>query len=288
MNQVVNIDGVLYGPDDAKISVFDHGFLYGDSIYETMRTFHRKIFLVDRHLTRLQNSARMLSLPLPAPGEKLQAELERTIAATSNPECYVRMIITRGKGKIGLDVALSQGSSYVIIVMPLDPHPVEYYEKGVKVAIVDVRRNDRLSLNPGIKTCNLLNNVLAYMQTKEENAFEGLLCNLAGYVTEGTVTNVFFVQDGILITPPAEAGLLLGVTRGLTLELASREDIPSSEKNLTPEDVMKCEECFLTGTTKGIMPVNQIGSRFLSPAPGPVTKKLMTAYHQFVEESTRS
>lgn len=283
MNRIVNIDGKLYAPEEARISVFDHGFLYGDSIYETMRTYDRKIFLLDRHLIRLQNSAGMLRLSLPLSAGELEAELYRTVDAVEG-ECYIRMIVTRGRGRIGLDTALCEKASYVLLVAPYEPLPEEWYKKGVKIALVDVRRNDRLSLNPGIKTCNLLNNVLAYMQTKDEQAYEGILCNLAGFIAEGTVSNVFIVRDGVLLTPPAEAGLLLGVTRGLTLELATKEGIPAVERNITPEEFVSSEECIITGTTKGLLPVSRIGARVLDPVPGPITARLLDAYDSFVAE----
>lgn len=284
MKQLVNIDGTVYPAEEAKISIFDHGFLYGDNIYEAVRTHRGKLFLVDRHMERLQNSARMLHLPLPLPAEKIKAEIVRTVEAAANPESYVRLIVTRGVGRIGLDIDLSSKPSYIIIVIPLEPPPPSYYKDGVKIALVDVRRNDRLSLNPGMKTGNLLNNVLGYMETKKENAYEGIFCNIAGYVTEGTVSNVFIVKNGRLITPPPEAGLLLGVTRGLTLELAAENGIPAEQRIFFPAEMLQADECFITSTTKAILPVKQLGERNFSPVPGPITQKLMDAYHHFAEE----
>lgn len=282
MNQIVNIDGKFYPPEEAKISVFDHGFLFGDSIYETMRTYKRKLFLIDRHMLRLENSARMLSLRLPLPVVKIRSEIERTIQATENPECYIRMIITRGTGEISLDIDLCEKPSFVIIVRPFESLPPSYYEKGVKVALVHIRRNDLQSLDPSMKTCNLLNNVLAFREAKEQNAFDGILCNIAGFVTEATASNVFAVKDGTLLTPPPDAGLLQGVTRWLILELAAQSLIPIREKNITPDELLSSEECFITSTTKGVLPVNQISETSLKPVPGPVTRKLMEAYRNFV------
>lgn len=278
--QIVNIDGMLYPPEEAKISVFDHGFLYGDNVYETMRTVSRKVFVVDRHMQRLQNSARMLRLALPLPVSGILSELARTVEATDNVECYVRLIVTRGIGRIHLDMDRSERSSYIIIVQPFEPLPAEYYEKGIKTALVAIRRNSQMSLNPGIKSGNLLNNVLAYMQAKEQDAFEGILCNLDGFVTEGTGSNVFFARSGVLWTPPLEAGLLPGVTRGLVLELARKQGIETGERNITPEEVGQFEECFITGTTKGVLPVREIsGTQFT--APGPITTRILNAYRRF-------
>ena len=281
--QIVNIDGQLLAPQDAKISVFDHGFLYGDNVYETMRTYGRRVFVVDRHMQRLQNSAKMLRLNLPLPVEEFKKEITRTVEATDNPECYLRLIVTRGVGRIHLDMDRSERASYIIIGNPFEPVPAEYFEKGIKIAVVTIRRNSQMSLNPGIKSGNLLNNVLAYMQAKEQGAFEGILCNFAGFVTEGTTSNIFMVKNQALWTPPLEAGLLPGVTRGLVLEFARDEGIHAGERNISPEELDECEECFITGTTKGVLPVSQINSVTV-PAPGPITRRIMDAYRRFVEK----
>ncbi|HSE40242.1 MAG TPA: aminotransferase class IV [Acidobacteriota bacterium] len=282
--QIVNIDGTLYSAEDAKISVFDHGFLYGDNIYETLRTYRGRIFLIERHLLRLQLSAEFIQLTLPLNVKEFQKELERTAAEGKNQESYIRLIVTRGRGAITLDPDRSERASFVIIVNPLEPYPREYYEKGVKVAMVSIRRNDRQTLNPRIKSGNLLNNVLAFAQAKSERAFEGILCNLAGNVTEATSSNVFIVKNEILITPSLESGLLSGVTRGLVLELAASKQIPIEERDVHPSEMMQCDECFITSTTKGVMPVNQISERQLKSAPGAVTRQVMEAYQQFVDE----
>jgi branched-chain amino acid aminotransferase len=284
MGQIVNIDGTLFPPEEAKISVFDHGFLYGDNIYEAMRTYRVRIFLIERHLFRLEVSANMINLNLPLSPADFQRQMERTVSAGGNNESYIRMIVTRGKGAISLDIDSSERASFVIIVKPLEQFPREYYQRGVKLAMVSIRRNDRQSLNPRIKSGNLLNNVLAYMQAKSEGAFEGILCNLAGYVTEATSSNVFLVKKGKLITPSLDAGLLSGVTRGLVLELAAAQQIQIEERNVLPDELLLCDECFITSTTKAVLPVNQIGETRLPEAPGVVTKEIMDAYRKFVDE----
>jgi branched-chain amino acid aminotransferase len=285
MAEIVNLNGRIVKASEAKVSVFDHGFLFGDSIYETMRTFGGRIFLVERHLQRLQNSARMLRLQLPISVEKIRDELNRTVAEGGNSESYIRLIVTRGIGRIILDPDAAEGSNYVIIVLPFNPLPAEYYEKGIVLALVSTRRNDQQSLNPGMKTSNLLNNVLAFMEAKDSKALEGILQNLSGYITEGTGSNVFLVTGGRLITPSLDSGLLPGVTRGLVLELAKKESIPVEEMNVPPEMLIGCDECFITGTTKGVLPVRQIDDHSLTAAPGPITKKLMQAYHKFVDNT---
>jgi branched-chain amino acid aminotransferase len=286
MQQVVNIDGTISSASEARISVFDRGFLFGDSIYETLRTYKRQPFLIERHLQRLENSARMLYLKLPLTLSETAEQIRKTVDASDNQECYIRIIVTRGtSGKIGLDIHSSKKASFVIIVVPLEPPNSSAYETGVKVSLVSVRRNDITTLNPKIKSSNLLNNVLAYVQAKEHNSFEGILCNIAGNVAEGTGSNVFIIRKGELWTPPAEAGLLEGVTRALTLELANEEKIPVKEQNFTPEQMLQSQECFITSTTKEILPVSQIDETPLANVPGPITKKLMLAYRRFVDRS---
>jgi len=282
MTQLVNIDGKLFAPEDAKISVFDHGFLFGDSVYDTMRTYGGRVFLLDEHMQRLENSARMLYLKLPLTAEELKSEILRTVHASSNPECYVRLMVTRGVGKIGLDIRLCKNTSTVILVQPLEPPLARFYQEGVPVTIVTVRRNDPRALNPKMKSSNLINNILAYHEAAESGAFEGILCNPSGFVAEATGSNIFLIRDHVLLTPPPEAGLLEGVTRALVLDLATKKKIPFVEKNITPEEFKQAEECFLTSTTKAILPVRSIDSARLSPVPGPVTRQLMDAYDAFV------
>ncbi|MCI0603178.1 aminotransferase class IV [bacterium] len=283
MEQVINIDGKLLPAAEARISVFDRGFLFGDSIYETLRTYGGKPFLMDRHLQRLVNSANMLFMELPVDLQEFSRQVSRTVEASSNVECYIRIIVTRGAGRIGLDVNLSKQPSYVIIVIPLEPPSPQFYETGIKVSVVSVRRNDITTLNPKIKSSNLLNNVLAYVQAKKEGSFEGILCNMAGNVAEGTGSNIFIVQNGKLKTPPPEAGLLEGVTRALTLDLAAAENVPFEEAHFTPRELLQGDECFITSTTKEILPVRQVDGKEFSVVPGPVTKRLMHAYKKFVK-----
>jgi branched-chain amino acid aminotransferase len=236
--------------------------------------------LIDRHLKRLEISAQMLFLKLPMSLEQIADQVYRTVESSDNPECYIRIIISRGSGKIGLDIHSAKSPTMVILVVPLEPPSPELYEKGVKVSLVKIRRNDVTALNPKIKSSNLLNNVLAYTEAKEQNAFEGILCNMAGNIAEGTGSNVFIARNGILKTPPPEAGLLEGVTRALTLELAQSEKIPVQEVNFTPSEMLEANECFITSTTKEILPVSQIDDKLL--APGPITRRLMNAYRRFV------
>ncbi len=285
MEEVININGVLQEAATAGIPVLDRGFLFGDSIYETLRTYRKKPFLIDRHLLRLENSARLLYMELPESLERLKKEVLRTIEATSNSECYIRIVVSRGAGKrIGLDIDLSAGCTFVIIVVPLETPSDEMYSHGVKVSVVSVRRNDITTLNPRIKSSNLLNNVLAFVEAGRKSAYEGILCNLAGNIAEGTGSNIFMARLGRIVTPPVDAGLLEGVTRALTLDLALSEGIPAEERNFTPRELLDSDECFITSTTKEILPVRKIDDRELAVAPGPFTSRLMKAYRNFVDD----
>ena len=283
MEQVVNIDGKILPAAEATISVFDRGFLFGDSIYETLRTYKRIPFLMDRHLKRLQNSAAMLASELPVSLSEISKRVVTTVESSGNPECYIRIIVSRGTAsKMGLDTSFSKSPRIVIIVVPLEPPSSEYYKRGVKLSLVSVRRNDVTTLNPKIKSSNLLNNVLAYVEAKKSGSFEGILCNIAGKVAEGTGSNVFIVKHGALRTPPPEAGLLEGVTRALVLDLARSEKIPCEEVQFDPVDLLDADECFITSTTKEILPVRQIDDRPLQDVPGKITGQLMKAYRSFV------
>jgi branched-chain amino acid aminotransferase len=289
MQQVVNINGRILPAAEATISVFDRGFLFGDSIYETLRTYNRKPFLIEQHLQRLENSARMLFMDLPMSTNQIAEQVIRAIGASSNNECYVRIIVSRGAGnKIGLDINLSKKAICVVIVVPLEPPAREYYEQGVRISVVSIRRNDVAALNPKIKSSNLLNNVLAYVHAKQQKAFEGILCNSAGNIAEGTGSNLFMVRDGKVKTPPPDAGLLEGVTRALTIDLAFKERLQVQEANFTPEELLQSDECFITSTTKEILPVSAIDDKKFSVVPGSITMKLMKAYRAFVNDWMKS
>ena len=283
MAQVVNIDGRIVPAAEATISVFDRGFLFGDSIYETLRTYNRKPFLIDRHLQRLQNSAAMLSIDLPVPLAEISTRVSQTVEASANHECYIRIIVSRGTAlKMGLDIHFSKSPRIVIIVVPLEPPSSDYYEHGVKISLVSIRRNDITTLNPKIKSSNLLNNVLAYVEAKQQGSFEGILCNIAGNIAEGTGSNIFVIHRGKLRTPPPEAGLLEGVTRALVLDLAASTGLPCEQIQFAPAELLSSDECFITSTTKEILPVSHVDSKAFAVVPGPVTKRLMHAYREFV------
>src|SRR5436190_9124407 len=220
MTATVNVNGRISGEKDAVISVFDHGFLYGEGVYETMRTYHRRPFLYDRHMRRLRRSARMIELPVPFTDEELAAQIRDTQAlAKIDGEVYIRVLVTRGIGELTYDPKATPNPSLIIIVKPQVDPPIDAYEKGVKVVIVDIVRNHPDTVNPMIKSNNLMNSALAAQEAIKQNAFEGVMRNYRGELTECTTANLFVVKNTVALTPPLEAGLLPGTTREFVFEI---------------------------------------------------------------------
>lgn len=283
MGRIVNMDGRLVPPEQAFVSVFDRGFLYGDSVYEVLRTYRGEPFELDRHLDRLENSASLIGLSLPWPRARLAEEVRRALAAAGNAESYVRLVVTRGAGEIGLDPSLARGAQVIIIAKELVTPPPSAYENGVKVALVGVRRNLREAIDPAAKTGNYLNNVLAMGEAQALGAFEALMLDREGRVTEASSANVFAVRAGELLTPPLEVGILEGVTRQGVLALARELSIPLREVGLRPEDLFTADEVFITSTTRELVPVVAIvdarGERAVGGGrPGPVSRRLLEAF----------
>lgn len=276
----VNIDGTLYGRDDARVSVFDHGFLFGEGVYEVVRTYDHRPFLYAEHMQRMRASAARLAIDVPLDDDALLVRIRETIAAASlDGEAYVRILLTRGVGGIGYDPALCPTPTLVVIVQPhVDPTP-EVLRDGVRLALTSVVRNHRESVDPAIKSNNLLNNALAMQQAIQEGAYEALLKNYRGELCECAQANVFFVRDGVLLTPPTTAGLLVGITRAFVLGQAAASGIPAEERVLLESDLAGMQEAFITSTTKAIVPVVTVGSTTIGDGrPGPVTQRLMAAY----------
>lgn len=283
MGRIVNLDGALVAPEQAVISVFDRGFLYGDSVYEVVRTYGGVAFELDAHLQRLENSAELIGLALPWPRERIAGETRRTIEASGNAEAYARVIVTRGAGEIGLDPGLARDGRVIIIAKELVVPPPETYESGVRVALVGVRRNLREAIDPAAKTGNYLNNVLAMRQARECEAFEALMLDRDGRVTEATTANVFVVHGGELSTPPLAVGILEGVTRRVVLELARGLGILAREAELWPAQLLAADEVFITGTTRELVPVvavceGGIEHRIGAGRPGPITQRLLAEF----------
>jgi branched-chain amino acid aminotransferase len=285
---VVNIDGVLVAPEAASVSVFDRGFLYGDSVYEVVRTYGGRPFELPAHLARLAHSAERIGLEPKWGAARTAAEIDRTLDAARNGDApdaegapwnvgerYVRVVMTRGAGAIGLDPALAVDPVALVIVQPLQGPPARAYLEGVKVAVVGVRRASPKAIDPSAKTGARLPNVLAVKEARAAGAHEALLLDDGGFVTEGSSSSVFAVRGGRLLTPPLKAGILEGVTRGIVLGIAAGIGVPAEETPLRPGDLDGADEIFITSTIREIVPVTRLGDRSIgSGRPGPVTHRL--------------
>lgn len=280
---LVYVNGHFVPKEKASISVFDHGFLYGDGIYETLRAYGGKLFLLSKHLSRLKQSAEAISLKLPLSLDKIGEALDETLNVNKLTEAYVRIHISRGPGEIGLNPALCPAPTMIIVTQPFKDYPAEFYENGVAVAIVSTRRNHPLAVSPVIKSTNFLNNILAKIESLKVSAYEGIMLNWEGYVAEGTISNIFTVKRGVLYTPHLDTGILEGVTRDLVLHLARKDRIPAKEIMLRPRDLTGADECFITNTTVEVLPVTRVDDTVIgSGKPGSVTTTLREAYKREV------
>jgi len=274
MANLINVNGTLSRAEDAVVPVMDHGFLYGDSVYETVRTYRGEPFLLDRHLDRLANSCRMIQLAPPSAAD-LEREIRRTVAEAANDESYIRIMITRGVGPIGYERGLCPKPGLFVIVNPLRRVPEESYTRGVACSVGVRRRNPRESLDPAIKSCNLLNNVLAHMEAQDAGAKETILLNTRGFVAEGTHTNVFFIAGGTVKTPALECGLLAGITRQVVLECCREAGLPVEEGEYRIEALASADEAFVTSTLQEVLPVTTLDGKPVGGGrPGPLTRKI--------------
>ena len=285
VSATVNVNGRVYDQDHAVISVFDHGFLYGEGVYETLRTFRGRPFLFGRHMQRLRNSSGMLMLAVPLSDEDMLARCRDTMAVAGlgdrDREAYIRILLTRGVGELSYDPAGCPAPSIVIIVKPqVDPTP-SVYEQGVKIALVDIVRNHPGSVNPLIKSNNLLNNALAMQEAFRRGAYEGVMRNYRGELAECTQSNLFIVKAGVALTPPLDAGLLPGITRAFLFEVGRDVNIPVREAVLRDDDLLGADEVFFTSTTRGVVPATRVDDHVIGTgAPGPVTRALGAAYFE--------
>ncbi len=276
---LVYLDGRFIPAEQAMVSVFDHGFLYGDGIYETMRAYGGRIFLLDKHLSRLKRSAEAIGLHLPLTLELIGEALAESLTVNKLHDAYIRIQVSRGQGEIGLDPALCPAPTMVIVSKPFHDYPAEQFEKGVSAVIVQTRRNHPLALNPAIKSTNTLNNILAKIESLKKGAYEGIMLNWEGYLAEGTISNLFLVKKNVLQTPHVDSGILEGVTRGLVLYLARKQRIQTREALLRPKDLYEADECFITNTTVEVLPVTTVDGKAIGDGhPGPVTNALRKAY----------
>ena len=254
----VYLNGKILHRDEARISVFDHGFLYGDGIYETLRVYDGVVFMFDEHLCRLARSASLISLTLPLDPGSIKNATYETLIKNSLKEAYVRITISRGHGELGLDPDLCAHTTFAIFTLPIHPYPKAYYDSGIRIIIPKTRRNYKDALNPMIKSLNFLNNILAKIEAKKADAYEALMLNPDGFLAECTVSNLFFVKDGILKTPSVDCGILDGITRGILIDIAKRQNIQVIEDKFTKDEIYQADEVFLTNSTMEVMPVRQV------------------------------
>ncbi len=272
----------LVEQEEAKISVFDHGLLYGDGVFEGIRVYNGKVFEHEAHLIRLYKSAKVIRLTIPMDLPTLKKAVEETVKANRIYDGYIRLVITRGPGDLGMNPFLCKHACVIIIVDKIHLYPHELYEKGLKVISVSTIRNHPMSLPPQVKSMNYLNNIFAKIEAVDAGADEAILYNHQGYVAEASGDNIFIVFDGTLYSPPVQAGSLDGITRQVVIKLARQEGIPFVEKNLTRFDLYTADELFLTGTAAEVIGVVEMDGRTIGEGhPGPITQKLREKFYTY-------
>ena len=288
MKVSLNVNGKIVGKNKAVVSVFDHGFLYGDSVYETLITYEGKPFLLDLHLERLYQSAKAIHIKPSWTKERYKKEIQKTLktlVTNNKKKCLIRISLTRGVGPIGLDPALCKKPTNIIYAQEFRDYPPSFFKKGVQISLVATQRNSRFALNPAIKSCNFLNNILAYIEAKKHNSVEGVMLNFKGEITEGTTSNIFIVKNGVLKTPHLQSGILAGLTRHMIFKICKSEKIKVQETYLRPKDVLSADECFISSTTREIMPVTSCnGKKINKGRVGLITNKLINSFHSHVQK----
>jgi branched-chain amino acid aminotransferase len=282
----IYIDGKFYDQKNAKISVFDHGLLYGDGIFEGIRAYNGRVFRLAEHVERLFCSAKSILLKIPLTPEQVARAVVDTCRKNKIRDGYIRLVVTRGAGTLGLNPFKCTHPSVIIIADKIQLYPTEVYERGLELITVATTRNLHSALNPAIKSLNYLNNIMAKIEALNAGFEEAIMLNAEGYVAECTADNLFIVKGGQLLTPPLSAGALHGITRGVAMELARQNGLAVSEPNLTRHDLFNADECFLTGTGAEIIAVVKIDGRIIGRGqPGPVTGKLVAQYRQLTQVS---
>ena len=280
------INGKLFDKADAKVSVFDHGLLYGDGVFEGIRIYGGKVFLFREHIERLYESARHIALEIPLNREQMMQAVLDTVKANAKQDGYIRLVVTRGAGYLGLDPNKCSDPQVIVIVDDITLYPAEYYEKGLSVITASVIRNHPNALSPRIKSLNYLNNILAKIEAVRAGCQEAVMLNHNGEVAECSADNIFMVKRGVIRTPHLVAGLLEGVTRNAVIELARAAKITVQEMALTRHDIYSADECFLTGTAAEVAPIVQCDGRPIGNGkPGPITRQLRERFHQMTRSS---
>ena len=281
----IYLNGKIVDKADAKVSVFDHGFLYGDGVFEGIRVYSGRVFKHREHIDRLYESARALLLDIPMTHEQMIAAVEQTVKANGKPDGYIRLIVSRGAGTLGLDPRKCE-PQIIIIVDDIALYPAELYDTGLEIITASTIRNHPNALNPRIKSLNYLNNILAKIEAIRAGCLEAIMLNIQGEVAECTGDNIFVVKNGVLKTPPPDAGILEGITRNAVLGLAATAGIPARETPLSRHDVYVADELFLTGTAAEVIPVVKVDGRAIGTGkPGPLTKQLRERFLKYVREA---
>ncbi|MEA3163829.1 MAG: branched-chain amino acid aminotransferase [Verrucomicrobiota bacterium] len=281
MNLKIYIDGNFYDQAEAKISVFDHGLLYGDGVFEGIRFYNDRVFRLDEHIDRLWSSAKSIALEVPMSKSELVAATLETIRQNDFHDGYIRLIVTRGAGSLGLSPDSCRRPSVIIIAATIALYPENLYQKGLTMVTCSTRRTSPAALSPRVKSLNYLNNILAKLEAQNAGAGEGLMLNEQGYVAECTGDNIFIIKNGQIFTPHLNAGILEGVTRAVVFELTEKLEIPAVECELTTYDVYTADECFLTGTAAEVIPAVQLDRRLIGNGqPGPITLKFIESYRE--------
>jgi branched-chain amino acid aminotransferase len=283
MTPKIYINGKFFDKADAKISVFDHGLLYGDGIFEGLRIYEGRVFRLRQHLERLYDSAKAIKLEMPITFEQMMDATRNAVEVNQKKDGYIRLVVTRGAGSLGLDPRKASNPQVIIIVDDIKLYPQEMYDNGLTIVTASTIRNHPNSLNPRIKSLNYLSSILAQIECIEAGCIEALMLNHKGEVAEGSADNIFIVKRGVVKTPPPEAGILEGITREAVMELATKAGITVQQTALTRFDVYGADECFLTGTAAELIPVVKVDGRAIGTGkPGPITKRLHERFHQLV------
>jgi branched-chain amino acid aminotransferase len=287
MTILVNVDGKLGSEEDRLLSPLDQGFLFGASVYETVRTYGGKAFLLERHLARLRDSANALGIALDVTDEELSARVEDTLVAAGNRESSIRIVVSAGVGAIDYHAGSAPRPTVVVIVRPLPEYPESLYREGARAVVVPMMRATRGGLDPRIKSSNLLTNLMALREAQRQKAYEALMLNPEGEVAEGSMSNLFLVAKGVVRTPPISAGILEGITRELVIEVAREKGSRVEERGFKPEELLRADEVFITASARQIVPIVQVGmTRIGNGKPGPITRALMAAYQEKVRKLT--
>jgi branched-chain amino acid aminotransferase len=283
MSPPIYINGKYFSKEDAKISVYDHGLLYGDGVFEGMRTYSNKVFRLVEHIDRLYESARAILLTIPMSKQELIDAVKKTVELSGLSDSYIRLVVTRGSGSLGLDPNRTSDPQVIIIVDLIALYDRKYYDEGLKIITASTIRNHPAALSPRIKSLNYLNNIMAKLEGLQAGCMEAIMLNHKGEVAECTGDNIFIVKKGQLLTPSADSGILEGITRNAIIELANTLKIPARETTLTRHDLLVADECFLTGSAAEVIPVVSIDSRPIGDGKvGPTTKQLMIEFKKLV------